>query len=201
MKPNWKKLVGIAAVLALASLLVFNGVAFAQGPQPNAPKAQGDWPSWLGGMLGRGMMMMGRGGMMGRWGGPDDSLLSIAAEVLDKTQTELAQELRDGKTLAEIAGDKLDDIINQAVEARKADLDQAVADGKLSQAQADAMLALMKANLEQRAQQSFQAPGWGFGPGRGGWDCGPGMGPGFHGKGDWGFGRMGGRMGGWRGNR
>lgn len=190
MKPNWKKLVGTVAVLALASLLVFNGVAFAQGPQPNAPQTQGDWPSWVGGMLGR--------GMRGHWGlGPDDSLLSIAARVLDKTQIELAQELRDGKTLAEIAGDKLDEIISQAVEARKANLDQAVANGKLSQAQADAMLALMKANLEQRAQQSFQPRGWGFGLGRGDGDCEPGMGPGFHGKGGWDFGRMGG----WRGNR
>jgi ribonuclease HII len=295
MKSNWKKLAGIAAVLALASLLVFNGVVFAQGAQPTTSQTQGSWPpSWFGGMMGH-LGMWGRGGMMGRWGGPDDSLLSIAAKVLDKTQTELAQALRDGKTLAEIAGDKLDEIIsqaieahkaeldkavadgklsqaqadamltlmkanleqraqqsfqprgwgfgpddslvaiaaevldqtqadiaqalrdgktlaeiagdkldeiiNQAVEARKAELDKAVADGKLSQAQADAMLALMKANLEQRAQQSFQAPGWGFGPGRGDWNCGPGMGPGFRGKGDWDFGRMGGHMGGWRGNR
>jgi lambda repressor-like predicted transcriptional regulator len=69
--------------------------------------------------------------------------MAAIAKTLGMTQTELMTAMRDGKTIAELAQEKgvsTDAIVNAIVAAEKERLDQAVADGKLTQAQADALL-------------------------------------------------------------
>jgi hypothetical protein len=155
------------------------------------------------GMMGRGMMFndefgrgfgMGPGGMMDR-GGPENSLIAVAAEKLGLTTQELLAELQAGKTIAEVAAEKnvaVDTIVEAVIAARSERLNQLVTDGQLTQEQADAMLTLMKANVTERINAEWPAGGFGRGMmGGGRWG-------GMMGGGRWGGGMMGGMMGGGR---
>ncbi len=69
--------------------------------------------------------------------------MSVIAKTLGMTESELLQAMREGKTIAQLAQEKgvsTETIVNALVAAEKARLDQAVADGRLTQAQADALL-------------------------------------------------------------
>lgn len=102
----------------------------------------------------------------GRWGGPENSLLSVAAEKLGLTSQELLTELQAGKTIADVAKEKdvaVDTIVEAVLTPRAEQLKQAVTAGQLTQDQADAQLALMKANLTQRINEAWpQGRGWGY---------------------------------------
>jgi len=67
--------------------------------------------------------------------------LDAAAEFLGLDAEELGAQLKDGATLAEIAGDQTDGLIAALVADAEEHLAQAVADGKLSQEEADEKLA------------------------------------------------------------
>jgi hypothetical protein len=126
---NIKKLLTIVGVLAILVAALPVGAAFAQGPSGQNPP--------LG--LGR-----------GNWGGPDNSLVAVAAKVLGMEQTALVAELNAGKTIAEVAaaqGVALDKIVAAFVQPHVDWLNQAVKDGKITQAQADQSIAAMKANI------------------------------------------------------
>ena len=173
---GYRRRVGITAiVLALVGVLVFSGTVFAQGPDPNAPPAPPAWrgypgmpfghpPAW-GGYPGAPRMP----GFMGRGRGPGfghpapqpwrlargKAVISITAEVLEIEPAEVISQLREGKSIAEIAGDKLDAIVERLVAPRQERLETLVADGRLTQEQADALLALMKARITDRLSQPF----------------------------------------------
>ena len=69
--------------------------------------------------------------------------LDAAADYLGLTEAQLRTELRGGKSLAQVAGDRgksLDGLVSALVAAAKEGLDGAVAAGRLTQAQADEML-------------------------------------------------------------
>ena len=136
-----KKLLTIVGVLAILVAALPAGAAFAQGPS-------GDHPP-LG--LGR-----------GNWGGPDNSLVAVAAKVLGMEQTALVAELNTGKTIADVAqvkGVALDKIVTAFVQPHVEWLMQAVKDGKLTQAQADEYIATMKANLTAKLSAPFVSRG------------------------------------------
>jgi hypothetical protein len=107
--------------------------------------------------------------------GAEASLVTVAAEKLGMTVDELIAEMRAGKTIKELAGAKGIDVqtIIDAVLAQRAERLQELVDaGKLTQAEADAMLAQMKTHLEARISEPFvpgsgTCPGRGMGPGRG----------------------------------
>jgi hypothetical protein len=129
---NLKKLLTLAGVLAIFIAALPAGAAFAQGPS-------GDHPP-LG--LGR-----------GNWGGPDNSLLAVAAKVLGLEQSALVAELNTGKTMADVAqaqGAAPDEIVTAFVQPHVDWLAQAVKDGKITQPQADSYIAAMKANITAR---------------------------------------------------
>ncbi len=95
-----------------------------------------------------------------------------------------------GKTYLARVAEKLgvtEDALLSAMYAARAEMiDEAVAEGKLTQAQAEYLKAVLKAQLEYyRAEGYAKAPGFGFGPkgfGRGfgrGFGCGRGFGPWF----------------------
>lgn len=95
------------------------------------------------------------------------AMLEAAAQKLGITTTNLLTQLRSGQTLAQIAqakGTTEQAVIEAALAAAKTRLNQAVADGNLTQAQADAIYT----QLEQKGSLLFTPRGRGF-HGRGWW--------------------------------
>ncbi len=165
-----KMLVGTLVLVAALVGLVLVVPTFAQGatPTPEAPH------SWNGGGHGFGFRSGGPG--FGLWGGGSSAVFDAAAKALGLSPEQLFEELHAGKSLADIAKaqnvelQKVYDAMNAArVEAMKANIEEAVKEGRITQAQADWIL--------QGLEQGFLPRGHGFG--RGG--CGSvGRGPQFH---------------------
>ena len=161
MKGKFLVLGGMVLGLALAAVMVFIGLAapaaFAQGPVGTpAPRGPG-----YGGMMGGGFggMMGGYGPMMGgTLGGPANSLVAVAAKTIGIEQADLIKALNAGQTIAHVAKSKgvaTDKIVDAFVAPRVEWLATAVKDGRLTQAQADANLAAMKANTASRLTSKF----------------------------------------------
>jgi polyhydroxyalkanoate synthesis regulator phasin len=73
--------------------------------------------------------------------------LDTAAEYLDLTEAELRERLRDGDTLAEIAreeGKSVDGLVTALVAEKTERLDEAVEDGRLTEAQRDRIVASLR---------------------------------------------------------
>jgi uncharacterized protein (DUF433 family) len=109
----------------------------------------------------------------------------VLAEALSMTVDELRQALADGQTVADLAeaqGVALEDIADAMAAAHAERLQQAVEDGRLTQAEVDERLAEIEANILERLESGeFVGPG---GPGKCGGPGGKGGGPrggGFHG--------------------
>jgi len=139
--------------------------------QEQADRMAENWQDGMGfmGMPGRG----GHGGGFGRggdmMGGPEDSLLSVAADKLGMTVEELRTELEADKTIADVAkakGVELATIIDAYVTARTEQVQQMVTDGRITQAQADKMLENLRAQAQERLEGSYRFRGE-FGPGPG----------------------------------
>ncbi len=146
-------------VMVLFTAGIFVSAAYAQGP--------GSGP--MGNGLGLGL------------GGPDHSLVSIAAKTLGMERTELVAALTGGKTIADVAKDKgitLDNIVAAFVADRAEMFKSAVAAGRITQAQADSQLEQAKINVATRLTQPFTPRGGGMGMGGNGMR-GAGMGQGF----------------------
>ncbi len=142
---NVKKVLTIVGVLAILVAALPAGATFAQGSSGQNPP--------LG--LGR-----------GNWGGPDNSLVAVAAKVLGLEQTALVAELNTGKTIAQVAqakGVALDKIVTAFVQPHVDWLTQAVRDSKITQAQADQYIATMKANITAKLNAPFTPRGNGQG--------------------------------------
>ena len=105
--------------------------------------------------------------------GPGE-ILGAAAKALGITEAKLMRQLRDGKSLQEIAkanGKDYADVKAAIRAAVKADLDEAVKAGDLTQEQADAMLEHLSEHLEDgRFGGTPGGPGFRGGPPRGDWD-------------------------------
>jgi hypothetical protein len=129
---------------------------------------------------GKGFGMMGGRGMRGPMGMGfgGDNLYSIAADKLGMKLTELLTELQNGKSIADVAKDKGVDtqtIIDAYVAQAKETLDKSVADGNITQKQADYQLE----QITQRVTDQIDNTGFGgpMGGGRHGGGMGfPGMG-------------------------
>jgi polyhydroxyalkanoate synthesis regulator phasin len=87
-------------------------------------------------------------------GGPGHFLeLDAAADYLGLTEAQLRNELSGGKTLAQVArdhGKSVDGLIDAMVAEAKSHLDDAVADGRITQSQADSILADLKQRITDR---------------------------------------------------
>jgi len=161
---------GIAVALLLSLVVV--GAALAQGPAGTQfVDENGDGVCDVCGEATGGRMMSGRSASRGGPAfGQNDAwhsatLVSVAAEQLDMTVQELVAEL-EGKTLEEVivahGGDPAA-VVEAYLATRKAVLDQLVADGRITQAQADTMLARMakEANEHLIAVDACQGEGAG----------------------------------------
>ena len=155
-----KKLIVIAglALVALSLLsLTVAGSAYAQNPTPPAP---GYGPGYGPGMMGGGYGMTGnsyggygygRGMMMrgirtsGSYSPMHDAMQDALAAGLDLTREELDARIAAGETPAQIAaaqGLSSEEFAKIFADARKAAMDKAVADGYLTQQQADPLRVL-----------------------------------------------------------
>jgi len=107
----------------------------------------------------------------GHWGGPENSLLTVAADKLGLTSQDLLTQLQAGKTIADLAKTKsvtVDTIVSAVLAPRSEQLKQLVTGGQLTQDQADAQLALLKANVTRRINEAWpQAQSFGPGMGQG----------------------------------
>jgi hypothetical protein len=165
---TWLTLAGI--VLAVVVAIAVAPAVLAQGPMGGFRLGQTQG-RMVGGTSGAGTGMGRRGdmdGMRGQMGGPQQSLVVVAADKLGMPQADLIAQLQSGKTIAQVAGEKnvaLDTIVNAFVATRQARMAQAVAAGRMTQAQVDAMLATMRANVTAQLSQPWSPQGPGMGTG------------------------------------
>lgn len=144
------------------------------GPNMIGPGAMGSNRGGMGGPRGgKFNTMPGRGSMMN---GSQISPFDVAAEVLGMPVNDLLTELQGGKTLADVAAEKGVDpqTIADAFLSQHSDwLAEAVADGRLTQAQADDMQERAKSMIDTMLNQAM--PFGGRGGARGGFgfdgDC------------------------------
>ncbi len=162
------KIAGISTLVLIALAVLGVTLVFAQKPAPT------DTPWWtqMRNMMGSGRGMMGgnrqsmqqmhnqmtqNGGMgaMHEWmhqsGGIHDTVWAALARQLGLTSDELTAQVKNGKTLAQIAQEKgvaVKDLAATMETTMKAGLAQAVKDGKLTQEQADLMLQHMDGQYE-----------------------------------------------------
>jgi hypothetical protein len=90
----------------------------------------------------------GGGRMGGRWGG--NPIVTVAADKLGLTQTELFTELQAGKSIAEVAQEKnvsLDTIVEAIIAPRAERLNQLVTAGQLTQEEVNNRLANLRVDM------------------------------------------------------
>ncbi len=156
---KWQMLSGIA--IAIVMVLGLTAAAFAQGGTPPATTPGG----WTPGM-GRGAMGSGQGAGYGmRFGANGSTLVEVTAEVTGLSTADVVAELQAGRTFAQVAeahGKTANDLVTAFLAERETALDQAVADGRITQATADTMLATMRANVETHVNSTWQPRGAGY---------------------------------------
>jgi len=113
----------------------------------------------------RGIMPFGWGhkghggrGMVSWMGGPENSLINVAAEQLNLEVDDLLAELQDGKSIAEVAESQGVDpqtIADAYIAVRTERLDEAVAEGRITQEQADEMLAHVTEEMAEHLNEPF----------------------------------------------
>ena len=176
MSKKWLVVIGAAALAGLL-LAGMAGLALAQGPQPGQGTPGPGFGWGCGGFGGYGMMGSGSGWNM------HQTMWEAAAKALGLTTDQLAAEFQAGKTLSQIAKEhnvEMATLQKALTDAQKAALDKAVADGWLTQKQADLMLDHMDDMWQAFGDSGFGPGGWmmgpGWGPGRGMMGRGPGRG-------------------------
>lgn len=110
-----------------------------RGPGPDMPR-----PGNLGGLRG--------------WGGPANSMIEIIARELDLTPSELLTELRDGRTVAEVAAAQdvaLDTIVEAILAPRAERLAELVTEEQLTQAEVDTRLTVLRVDLIDWLNESW----------------------------------------------
>jgi len=160
MSKSWKIVLGIAAVVGLLAV-AGAAVAVAQGPSWTPTQNNGGWVGPWGGLMGP---RWGRGPVMGPgWGMRGESLIDVAAEVLQMARTDLIAELQAGKSIAELAearGIEPQTIVDAFLADRREFLLDLVESGRLTQEQADLMLDHMAEEVTERLDEAgLRGPG------------------------------------------
>lgn len=150
--------VALGTIAALVVLLGTVGVAYAQGPQP----PRDDHRFQGGGTCGYAGRMVGRWG----WGMRGSSLVDATAEATGLTVDEVIASLQEGQTFAEIAeaqGVDPQAIVDAFLADRETALEQAVADGRLTEEQAQQMLEEMAEHVSERLDEPWTSHPFGDG--------------------------------------
>ncbi len=132
-----KFVLAFVIVATLVVALATTGYVFAQSGNPPTPQTPGSGYGY-----GRGMIGRGTGIANGGEGILHDTLIAVFAQKLGLTVDELNTRLAKGESMAQIAASKgltAEQFAALMTDARNQAIDQAVKDGKLTQAQADWM--------------------------------------------------------------
>jgi len=171
-----KSLALVAAGLVAGLVLGSVGLA-AAAPAASVTGTAAPQAGVLGACIGMGQAIRGAGAR----------LIDVLADLTGLSTADIQAKRASGESIADIAkseGVDPDDVVAKALEARKALLDAKVADGTITQEQADAALAQMKSRLTERVDStatgrpSWAGQGYGRGAGCGGYGRG-GNGAGF----------------------
>ena len=160
----------------MVAILVFGvaGFAYAQSqtpPTPEYPFGSGMMGGGYGRGYGRGMM--GGSGMMGwdgEYGPMHDVMIAALAEALDLTTEELEARHDAGETMWQIAeseGLSAEEIQDLVLSAHDKALEDAAANGQLTEEQAE----WMDAHMDQMWNGTYQDSGFGGHCGGGGWNA------------------------------
>ena len=151
MKTNFVKYLVIALVAVIVTGALGLGVAFAQNPTPLSPFTSDGMMGGVWNQQGGSNWMSAMHNWMTTSGGMHTLALDSLANTFGLTTDELNEELNSGKTLATLAEEKgLDRValVAELESAHQIGLAQAVADGILTQEQADAMFNQMAGRYE-----------------------------------------------------
>ncbi len=166
MKSQKWFMVSIVVVAVLVAAMMVAPTALAQGPQNAQGPGYGQGAGVTDGFgprYGRGSgPMVGLGPHLG---GPTTSLVAVAAEQLGLSRTELVSDLQADKTIAQVAeeqGVALDTIVAAFLAPRSERLAALVEAERLTQEQADQMLATMEAEVLEHVSQPWTPQGRGF---------------------------------------
>mgnify|MGYP000848481698 CR=1 FL=1 len=111
----------------------------------------------------------GVGGFMGPFA--DGSLLEVIVDLTDyDSVADVQAALSEGLSLEEAiteGGSTVDEVVSEFLARREAALDELVADGRLTQEQADAMIEHMDEEISEHIEEGFIGCPGGFGPGVG----------------------------------
>jgi hypothetical protein len=146
MNNNFFKILVVAVVAVLTLGAIGLGVAYAQNPFPNRPFTSGGMMGGYWSQQGGSNWMSAVHNWMTSTGSMHTLLWDATANALGLTSDELSAELDSGKTLAELAEERGLDraaFIAALENAHQAGLSQSVADGILTQEQANDMLMQM----------------------------------------------------------
>ena len=147
---------GAGAVAAAALMFGATGIAGAQDAEPVEPDTTEDTTD---------------AGEQDRRSGRRGFKRALYLDVLDLTREEVAEQLNDGATLADIAGDQVDEVVDALVDAIEERLDAAVESERLTQEQADERRDGLEVRTTERLQNAPDRDGEGRrghrGPGRG----------------------------------
>jgi hypothetical protein len=123
--------------------------------EEQAERMQERFEQGPGGHMGGGLLKAPRGFM----GCGETSLVAVAAEKLEMSVEDLHAELKDGKSIAEVAEEKSVDtqeIIDSYLAQLEEDLTQAVEDGKITQNQADWMLEQATERVPEQLENTWE---------------------------------------------
>lgn len=167
METKSSKVLFIVAVVALVVALVavaLGGIALATGGCERDRDIEINGPGMMRRLGERGQenIVPGPGRMMGLGAGID---LQTAAQALGMTEADLQNELQGGKTLAQVAQEKgvaTQTLVDALLAEPKADLAQQVTGGKITQAQADQILADLTDRIQTliNSGQPGRSGGW-----------------------------------------
>ncbi|MBN2394287.1 MAG: hypothetical protein JXR84_26375 [Anaerolineae bacterium] len=160
-----KKGLLVVVVVSLLVLAVPTIVA-AQGGRPPAQAARSGASTGTGTGTGTGNASAWRGAQQGGWLTGGVSLVDATAEATGMAVTDVVAALQSGQTYADLAaqaGVTLQDIVDVVLAVRTEALTQAVAEGRFTQAEADAMLAEMAEDLLEQLNGTWEMKGAGNG--------------------------------------
>jgi polyhydroxyalkanoate synthesis regulator phasin len=135
-----------------------SGFGFKDMPFGQGGRMSGEMGGEMGGRMSGEMGGEMGGRMSGRIGGPENSLISVAADQLGLTVDELLAELEDGRSIADVAeqrGVDAQTIADAYIAVRTERLDEAVAEGRITQEQADEMLAHVTEEMAEHLNEPF----------------------------------------------
>ncbi|MEO8287020.1 MAG: hypothetical protein ABI670_11360 [Chloroflexota bacterium] len=160
----------IVALAAGIVALLLVSVALAPGVFAQTRGAGNGQVARQGNASGTPGMMQGRmGGMgMGMMGGQQSSLISVAADKIGMSVEDLVTALGTTKSIAQVATEhnvQASIIVDAFVAARAQNLAAAVQNGRMTQAQADQMLATMRTHVTEEVNEVWTARGPGNGTG------------------------------------